>query len=67
MTWTRKKFLRIYKLKHGYLGTITLSNREYQFGLKITKPRYFAVVLTKKYGKKYGEYKTLIKIGAFNG
>ena len=63
MTLTRNRFLRIYKLKHGYLGTITLSNREYQFGLKITKPRYFAVVLT----KKYGEYKTLIKIGDFNG
>jgi hypothetical protein len=63
MTLTRNRFLRIYKLKHGYLGTITLSNREYEFGLKITKPRYFALFLK----KKHKQYKTLIKIGGFNG
>jgi hypothetical protein len=63
MTLTRNRFLRIYKLKHGYLGVINLGNKELQFGLKLTKPRYFALVLT----KKYGEYKTLIKIGDFNG
>ena len=63
MTLTRNRFLRIYKLHHGYLGVINVGNKQFEFGLKVTKPRYFALVLS----KKYGEYKTLIKIGAFNG
>ena len=59
MTLTRNRFLRIYKLEHGYLGTINLGNREYQFGLMTAKPLWFA--LFRKVSN--GEYKTLIAIG----
>ena len=60
MTLTRNRFLRIYKLHHGYLGTINIGNKQFEFGLKITKPRYFALYLKKN--NKY--YKAIIKIGA---
>ena len=60
MTLTKNRFLRIYKLHHGYLGVINVGNKQFEFGLKVTKPRYFALYLKKN--NKY--YKTIIKIGA---
>ena len=43
MTLTRNRFIKIYKLTHGYLGVINIGNKEYQFGIKLTKPRFFKI------------------------
>ena len=47
----RNRFIRVYKLTHGYLGVINIGNKEYQFGLKITKPRYFKIKTINKENK----------------
>ena len=59
MTVFGNKFLWLYKLENGYLGIVSFGNKEYQFGLMTSKPRWFA--LSKKISN--GEYKTLIAKG----
>ena len=43
MSRFRNRFIKIYKLTHGYLGVINIGNKEYQFGIKLTKPRFFKI------------------------